>query len=412
MASTYDSSTSSIDKMYSALSNTLTLRSNAATTSLSSGITLMQNKQYKQAAGVFRMATAYDPTNTDAYNLMAQAYVGAGDNKKAIEAYKLSIKIYTSGQSSATGSDTKDQIQIKLANLYIQEKRPVDAEKELRAAIKSNPQNVVAPYTLGQLLVQQNRPQEAEGFFRSAVKLAPNDGNAFYGLGLSLSQQNKTDEAIETLQKAVSLKKDFTTGIYELGNAYSKNGQKEQVQTQIDLLGKIDTAESNSYASILKDAIKQPGIVMINNTSKSSFNPLLGYVPLISLDSQFIQPDASADVSVTFLFDSDMDPASVNDISNWTIRKAQGASINQWSGLYDNGMYRSTDSSLPPMPSRVIYDPTTQEATIYFSLRQNSSLTGTVDTSGVVFSFNGKDMNGKKMDSAADQISGYSKDAF
>lgn len=398
--------------MFFALNNTQALRSNAATTSLNSGITLMQNKQYKQAAAAFRMATAYDPTNTDAYNFMAQAYMNSGDHTKAIEAYKLSIKVYSGGQSTGTSSSTKDQIQVQLANIYIQDKRPADAEKELRSAFKANPRNVVVPYTLGQLLVQQGRPQEAEAFFRSAVKLAPNDGNAYYGLGLSLNQQNKADEAITTLQKAVSLKKDFTNALYELGDAYSKNGQKERVQMQIDSLAQINTDQSNSYAAILKDTIKQPKFVVIDETSKSSFKTSLGYVPLIAIDSQFVQPDASKEVSVTFLFDSSMDPDSVNNISNWSIRKAQGATINPWSGLYDNGMYRSTDTVISPMPSRVSYDPTSQEATIFFSLKQNSTATGTVDTSGVVFSFNGKDINGKKMDPTADQIDGFAQNAF
>lgn len=409
MASTIDSS--GIDKMFSAL-NTQSLRSNAATTSLNSGVTLMQNKQYKEAAAAFRLSTAYDPANTDAYNFMAQAYQAAGDNNKAIEAYKLSLTVYSSKMSTATSGTTKDEVQVNLANIYIQEDRPVDAENTLRGAIKTNPRNVVAPYTLGQLLLQQNRASDAEGFFRSAVKLAPKDGNAYYGLGLSLNQQGKSSDAIDALKQATSLKTEFVAAIYELGSAYAADGQKSQVQAQIDVLTGIGTSESSSYASILTDAIKQPKIVQIDNTSKSSFSPDFGYVPLIAIDTFFAQADISKEVSVTFLFDSSMDPASVNTISNWSITKAQGASFNPSTGLYDAGMYRSTDITLPPMPSRVIYDPATQEATIFFSLKQNSSSTGTIDTSGVIYSFNGKDVNGKRMDPTGNQIDGYADHAF
>lgn len=408
MALTLD--TSSIARLNSALDVT-SLRANAATTSLNSGITLMQSKNYKQAAAAFRLASSYDPTNTDAYNFMAQAFQSAGDDKSAINAYKLSIQIYAGGQSTGTSGTTQDQVQVNLANLYIKDNRPADAIKQLQAATKVNPRNVIAPYTLGQYLVQQNRPQEAEPYLRTAVRLSPTDGNAYYGLALSLEKQGKTSDAIQALTKAVSLKKDFTSAIYELGNAYAKNAQNDKVQTQIDTLTKLNTSQSNSYAALLKVAIKQPKFVTVDQT-KSTFSPSLGAVPLVALDSNLVQPDASKEVSVTFLFDSSMDPTSVNNISNWSISKARGATINPSTGLYDAGAYRSTDTVVSPIPTRVSYDSSTQEATMFFTLRQNSSATGTIDTSGIIFSFNGKDANGKQMDPKGDQISGNSKTAF
>lgn len=409
MAITFSSS--SAEKLLAGL-DTQNLRSSAARTSLNNGITLMQGKHYKEAAAAFRLAVTYDPANTDAYNYMAQAYLATGDSTRAIAAYKLSLTVFQSKLSTATSSTTQDEVQVNLANIYIQEERPADAEKALRGAIKTNPQNVVAPYTLGQMFLQQNRPEDAEPFLRSAVKLSPKDGNAYYGLGLSLSQQGKTSDAIDALKKATSLKTDFVAAIYELGNAYAADGQKELAQEQIKALDAIGTDESKSYSAVLTDAIRQPKIFNIT-TSKSSFNTLLGPTTLLAIDPVvFNTPDASKEVSVTFLFDSAMDPASVNNIVNWSIRKAQGASFNPYTGLYDVGRYQDTDTAVPPLPSRVYYDPTTKEATIFFTITQNSSGTGTIDTSGVIFSFNGKDVSGKKMDPTGDQIDGFAQNSF
>jgi tetratricopeptide (TPR) repeat protein len=410
MASVIDSS--SLSALFSVMSDT-TARDNAAINALNSGLTLFQNKKYQQAAAAFRQALAYNPGTTgnmsastydnikSAYSYMAQSYLKLHNDKEAISAYKQSLQF----------DPTQDDVYVSLANVYIQDKRPADAEKVLRTATRLNPSNVVAPYTLGQLLVQQNRPQEAEPFFKKAVKLSPKDGNAYYGLGLSLEQQGKTDEAIQALQKATSLKKDFTAAIYELGNAYAKNGQNDKAQTQIDILTKMDTSDSLSNASTLTTTIKQPKILAID-TVKSTFNTTLGPASLLALDSHFIQPDASKEVSVSFIFDSTMDPSTINNITNWSIRKAQGSVINRNTGLYDNGAYRASDKVVPPMPSRVVYDPTTQKATIYFSLRQNGSASGTIDTSRIIFSFSGKDVNGKKMDTTADQIDGFAGKAF
>lgn len=405
MSSIFD--TSNLSQMFSAL-DTTSLRSQAAVTALSSGITLMQQKKYERAAAAFKMATVYDSNNTDAYNYMAQAYLNAGDDKSAISAYKQSLQVYAAKKSTGTSSTTQDQVQVNLANIYAQDNQTAAAINELKAAIKTNPQNTVAPYTLGLIFNQQNQPQEAEKYLRQAVKLSPNDGNAYYGLGLALEAQGKSDEAVSALQTATVLKSNFSAAIYEIGNIFAKNGQSDVVEDQISILKGIDTDESNSDAALLQAAIQQPKISRIDTTANSSFNTLLGTVPLMAIDSQFVEPDATKEVSVSILFDSSMDPASVNNVSNWSIRKAQGAVINSSTGLYDNGAYRSTDTLLPPMPSRVVYDPTTNEATLFFAISQNSSGTGTIDTSGIVFSFNGKDINGKSMDPTADSIDGKS----
>ena len=57
MASTIDNTTG-IGILFGAL-DTTSLRSNAAITALQSGITLMQSKKYKEAAGQFKIAAAY-----------------------------------------------------------------------------------------------------------------------------------------------------------------------------------------------------------------------------------------------------------------------------------------------------------------------------------------------------------------
>lgn len=412
MASTID--TRGIEMMYSAL-DTQSLRENASSTALSSGITLMQKKRYKEAATAFKQAAAFSPTNTDAYNFMAQAYINLGDNKKAIEAYKLSIKIYAGGQSTGVSGATQDDTQVNLASIYIQEKRPADAEKVLRDAMRVNPRNVVAPYTLGQVLMQQDRVKEAEDLFRRAVKLSPTDGNAYYGLGTALNKEGKAEDAIKTLQKAVSLKKGFAAAMFELGSAYLNNGQSEKALDQVTALKALGTSEGTVFASDLKELIRQPKIIGID-AGKSTFNTVLssnfGPIPLLTLDPlspELTQANGSKEFSMTFVFDSKMDTASVMNPVNWRISKANDP---RKGGMYDNGLYRPTDTAVPTLPTRVSYDPVAQEATVFFSVSQKSDISGTIDPSRIVFSFLGTDITGKKLDSAANEYDGYAAKAF
>jgi len=61
------------------------------------------------------------------------------------------------------------------------------------------------------------------------------------------------------------------------------------------------------------------------------------------------------------------------------------------------------------MPVSVTYRPDMATATVTFAITQNSSGTGTIDLSHILFKFKGVDVNGNAMDAARDEYSGFSK---
>jgi hypothetical protein len=77
---------------------------------------------------------------------------------------------------------------------------------------------------------------------------------------------------------------------------------------------------------------------------------------------------------------------------------------------YNNGIAApSTEVNLPLFPSDIYYDEKGMKATVRFTLTQNSTADGTIDPSHMVFSFNGEDADGNKMDENYDQFMGFSK---
>lgn len=384
--------------VFTALSLQQTLRDNSSNTALSSGITLQGKKKYKEALAAFKLAAALKPDSADAYNGMAGVYTMLGKKKEAIEAYKLSLKV----------NRNQEQVHINIANLSIDLKKPVDAEKALKGALTVNSTSVLALYTLGHLYMQNDRAKEAETQFRRVVQLVPKDGNGYYGLGLSLNKQGRYEDAIRVLTTATKLKKDFVPALAELGNAYAALGQTENAQKQVDLLKKIATAPSIVAADDLSEKIRRPKMSGYNDVN-SSLNLALGSVssptgtPLLVIDPAFIVPSTRKEVTVQFQFDSQMDASSVTNISNWRISKSRGGE----GGLYDNGMYRATDASTPTIPSRVVYDSTTRQATLTFSIAQNAAVNATLDPRHLTFKFSGTDAQGRVMDPAADEYNGF-----
>lgn len=388
-----------VQKMFSALSSASSLRSNVANTLLSSGINLMQGKKYAEAASAFRQAAAMQPDLTEAYTYQGDAYSRLGKKKEAIEAYKMSLKV----------DKTQDTVYTTLAGVYIDNGQKGEAEKVLRDGIKQNKLNTLAHYTLGHLQQQNGHYTEAEASFREVVKLEPKDGNGYYGLGMSLVSQGKFEEAIKELEKATQLKKEFSPAIYQLGKAYAGAGNLEKAQEQVDALNEIGSSDAKLSAEALAEEIKHPKMTSYN-IKNSSLKLTLGTVSLLALDPvAYVQPGARSDFTVQFGFDSDMDIASVINPLNWRISKASGGTA----GLYNNGLYSAKDVPVPYIPKSVSYDPLTRQATVSFSIRQLAgSIDGTLDPKHLVFTFQGKDVNGKTMDSSADQYNGWKGEVF
>jgi len=386
----YDTTETS-NNIFTALQLQDTIREGASSTALSNGLTLFEKKKYKEALAAFKQAAALKPDSVDAYNGMANTYLKLGKKEDAIGAYKLSLKV----------DRNQEQVHINIANIYIDLKKPADAEKALKGAITVNSVSVLAHYTLGHLYAQNNRAKEAEAQFRQVVRLVPKDANGYYGLGLSLNKQGRYDEAVKTLTKAAAMKKDFVPAIAELGTAYVGLEQTDKVQEQITALTKIGTSPALLSADDLSEKIRRPKIFRYDS-EKSSLNLNISAGLLTNVNTAFSAAGVNKDMTVTFKFDSEMDVASVMDVTNWRISKPRGGK----SGLYDNGMYRPSDTSVPFIPKRVSYDATTHEATLVFTLRQNSTADATIDPRHMVFKFSGKDADGRTMDPTADEYAG------
>ena len=389
---------SSTSNAFDALALRDNYRQSVANSMLSAGTTLYSKKKYAEAAQAFRGAAALNPALASAYTYLGYSYTQMGKKQDAVNALKLSLKV----------DKTQDQVYTDLANLYIDMKQTTDAETTLKSAVKQNNLNTLAYYTLGQLQSQRKDYKDAETNFRKVIQIEPKNGNGYYALGMALNGQGRSSEAITALKKATSIKKDFVPALYELGTAYAASGDTYNANQQLTKLQSIDTSAASTAASNLKAALAKPGMSYIDPAG-STFTTVFSKIPLLALDATTLSTaGATKDFTLKIAFTSDMDYQSVTNIANWSISKASGGVA----GVYNNGLYSAKSVAVPAIPKSVTYDPTTKEARLVFTLRQNSTVDGTIDPSHLVFKFLGKDANGKTMDESADQIDGANSSAF
>jgi tetratricopeptide (TPR) repeat protein len=393
--STASSSASGYD-IFTTLASQWSQQSALASNALSSGLAFYQKKDYAKAAGELQRSIALDPTNTQTYNFLANTYLQQKKTGEAVKIYKASLAIDT----------TQDTVHTSLANVYMSQKQYNDAEKEFKAAIKLNPADTVAPYTLGQMYQQMGRFTDAENQFKKVIRMAPKDANPLYALGTAYNKEGKYADAVKQLTQTVKLKPKMAAAHLELGIAYAALGDTVNAQHEVETLTRLDAAQG----ALLQASITQPKMVSAGGGLTDNFSTALASnSPVYALDVSLLQPNTSKEFSLTFSFDSKMDPASVQDPNNWTINKASGGVA----GYYNNLMsILPTEAYIPQNPTRVSYDPDQQQATVTFMLSQNANGDATIDPSHMVFKFDGKSLNGKTMDPTANEFEGAAQLPF
>ena len=380
-----------IDYFFSALNPSQTQQSDVAQYSLAAAAQLIQNKKYPQAITQVKRAIAMDPSSQDAYSTLGSLYLQTGNTKGAIDAYKSQIRV---NPSSADAYNS-------LGNAYLQAGDQANAEKAYKTSARMDGSTTYAPYALGNMYLQQGRYAEATTQFAKVVSIAPQDAHGYYGLAAVDNKQGNFSAAVTQANRAINLDKTFAEPHFELGKAYLGLGQKDEAEKQQTILDTMNP----TMASDLNTLLSAPKMVA-SLPSSSSFNILKQPNTLLkTLDPSLLFPNSSKDFTLTFQFDSQMDAASVMNVANWSISKASGGQ----EGLYNNGvtLHQDTQVSVPSTPKRVIYDPQTMQATVFFTLSQNSAVNAEIDPSHIVFQFSGTDANGKAMDTSADQVDGF-----
>jgi hypothetical protein len=179
----------------------------------------------------------------------------------------------------------------------------------------------------------------------------------------------------------------------------------ESAQTMVDQLESMEQAELADTLSRYMYKVDSPKMVFAKSSSTFPFSFGIG-TPMVVLNTYLVNANASKTLSMTIQFDKEMDRDSIENTLNWQISRAIGQGPGQ---SYNFGLpIPSTEIELQSIPDAVTWDPEYLTATVYFTVKQNPSATGTIDPSHVEFKFSGTDIYGLKMNPKFDQFSGFS----
>jgi tetratricopeptide (TPR) repeat protein len=393
----YISDTASADSLFSATltpSNGLESLANAA---LQRGIDRYMKKDYEGAVKEFKRSVGIGRGSSfaaDAAQYLAMSYIQLGDTESAVKAFKSAFQI----------DPYRDDIRVKLGNLYFSQGKYEEARAEYAEAVRLNP-STANRYALGQAYIELGRFSDAETQYGEIQRLAPQAAGGYLGMGLVYSRQGKHEEATRQFKQAITRDGDLYDAYTQLGYSYADLGDMESAQAMVDTLERLDQTELADTLSRYMYKVDPPKMMFAN--SSSSFPYLLGKgTPLVALNSYLINPGATRTVSIQIQFDKQMDRESIENPVNWQIGRAAGQGPGQ---AYNFGLPISpNEAQLSPIPSAVTWDADNLTATVYFTVTQNAAANATIDPSHIEFKFSGEDIYGLKMNPKFDQFTGFS----
>lgn len=382
--------------LFGAISQQANQLETLANSALRTGIDLYMNKDYKGAIKAFRRSVGLSPLSSysvEASNYMANAYLNLDDVDGAIKAYKTSINL----------DPLRDDTHIKLGNLYYSKDRYEEAEVEYLEAVRLNPSDNNY-YSLGQAYLSMDRLVDAEKQFENVQGISPDKPNGKFGLGLVRSKQKRFHEAIALFKDVISVKDDFYDAYLEMGYAYADMKMMDEAQNLVDFLENKDPALSDTLSRYMYKV--DPPKILSAWTSGTFPFMFSCRTKLGDIDAYLKNAGASKTFTMEFLFDKDMERESVEKVYNWSIKRS---TLNGIGEMYNFGLpVPETEINVPYFPDSVYYMTDKRSAVLTFTITQNESADGTIDPSHIEFVFKGKDIYGLKMDSEANQFTGFS----
>ncbi|MCZ7382365.1 MAG: tetratricopeptide repeat protein [Candidatus Methanoperedens sp.] len=151
------------------------------------------------------------------HNNLGLAYDRIGKYEEAIRELKEALRL------------NPDYIEVhnNLGVTYDRMGMPEEAVNELKRALKLNPNYTEAHCNLGNIYASSDRYEEAAGELEEALKINPDFAIAHNNLGNIYALQKRNEEAIKEFREALRINPDYVPAHNNLGNAYAEAGRFE-----------------------------------------------------------------------------------------------------------------------------------------------------------------------------------------
>jgi tetratricopeptide (TPR) repeat protein len=198
------------------------------------------------------------------------AYWSTDHPEKAIEEFKRAL--------AKNPKVTQAHYFMGLAYLNRDQDKGWDEDaQEQREEIKNNPNDYRAHYELGNVALKQRRPEEAEHELKRASELAPDNPDPLIYLGELYAGQDRLVDAEAAMRKAIALTTDPSRGGYQihrahyvLGRTLIQSGHRDEGAKELKLSAEL---REQTHPEIERNAKPRDAIAAKENQVRPDLTP-------------------------------------------------------------------------------------------------------------------------------------------
>jgi tetratricopeptide (TPR) repeat protein/peroxiredoxin len=211
----------------------------------------LERGYFDQALSFCRLALEKDPESAEAHYLMGMTYLKKEMPNNARENFEQALKY------PPAYPDTWPNAWNNLGMLAAQAGQNDEAIKDLKEAIRQNPNNVIALDNLGSVYRRQGRWAEAQTALESALRADPEDADANYGLGMVFAQQNDSKQAYKYLTRALQIRPNYPDALNNLGVLEVHSQRLNEAAETLSQCIRIATQYDQCYINLAKVYVVQ-----------------------------------------------------------------------------------------------------------------------------------------------------------
>jgi tetratricopeptide (TPR) repeat protein len=190
----------------------------------------LQRKQEAKAIILLNTALSINPDFIEAHKILLQIYETTQDFDGMLNQTLILHKL----------SPENPSYNLRLATLYLQQKKLELSEKYFKKAISISPALAAAYKGIGDVAMLQKEFKKAEKAYKKCLDLEQNDISVLNSLGMAYVRMQKFQEGIQCYVMALKIDAKNEKIIFNLGHTWEKIGQTEEAIAKYKLALKIN----------------------------------------------------------------------------------------------------------------------------------------------------------------------------
>ncbi len=201
---------------------------------------LQKNKQFDEAAQLWRQLLHKNPKDAEAMNELGSACTHAGRFEEGLQWFRRTLEI----RPDFTAAKTNAGVALRHMG------RLEESVSSLREAVASNPDDAVACFNLGETLKSLQRLEEALTWFRRALELWPSHPESAREVGRVLQALKRNEEAIQAYRRAISLKPSCVETLLTLGGLLQDVRRFQEAAATFEQVVSLDPNHCDGWLSL------------------------------------------------------------------------------------------------------------------------------------------------------------------